>query len=170
MGFDEAGNLSVGKIGSKNAVGQHRVTFEINVRAKFSEFEVAAITQTLNTIDSVAGGLSFDVKFVSDKPGVKQSSGGMMVRAEPAIDDFGFSDVMIVVGGAQLENPAWLRRARAMRRKNKLVILLSDAATAYIKATRSPPGRVTTHWRDINTLEETGYYPNLTSNFSENSM
>lgn len=46
---------------------------------------------------------------------------------------------------------------------------LSGAATAYIKATKITDGAVTTHWRDGAILQETGYYPRLTSRFSEKS-
>lgn len=146
-----------------------RRTFELFVSARYSELELAAITHTLSEANDTLVDEQFTWRYVSDVPGLVKGASGLMVRAEPAIADYGFSDVMIVVGGRQDKKPAWLSRARAMQRKARLVVLLSDAATAYIKATKSPAGRVTTHWRDISALEETGYHPNLTTRFSENS-
>lgn len=105
---------------------------------------------------------------MSDKPGLVSGDNGMMLRAEPAIPDYGFSDVMIVVGG-RARTDGWLPRARAMQRKALPVVLLSEAATAYIKAVKSPPGKLTTHWSDVSALAESGFYPNLTARFSENS-
>ncbi|MEP3346346.1 MAG: helix-turn-helix domain-containing protein [Litoreibacter sp.] len=149
--------------------GAERRTFEVFVGKRFSELELAAITHTLNEANDILARDCFSWRFVSGIPGLVTGAAGTMVRAEPAIADHGFSDVMIVIGGRQSEKPAWLSRARAMKRKGKLTVLLSDAATAYIKAVKAPSARVTTHWRDISALEESGYYPNLTTRFSENS-
>jgi transcriptional regulator GlxA family with amidase domain len=93
----------------------------------------------------------------------------MIVRAEPAIEDYGLSDVMIVVGGSGVHAQSWLTRARQMQRKGHAVVLLSDAATAYIRATKAPTGQVTTHWRDALILQEDGYHPTLTDRLSEKS-
>ena len=146
-----------------------RRAFELFVNAGYSELELAAITHTLAQANDALVEDRFSWRFVSDVPGLVKGAAGMMVRAEPAIANHGFSDVMIVVGGRHGEKPGWLPRARAMQRKARLVVLLSDAATAYIKSTTAPAGRVTTHWRDISALEESGYHPNLTTRFSENS-
>ena len=141
--------------------------FEIFVSAGFSGFELTSITQTLASANKIAPNVSFEWRFVSDEPGFVQSGDGVFVRAEPAIDNHAFADFMIVVGGSM--GVPWLPRARSMQRKGLTVALLSDAATNYIKSTKAPPGQVTTHWKDVTTLNETGYYPNLTSNLSENS-
>jgi len=153
-----------------NAAGTApRRSFELYVADGFSELELAAITHTLTEANDTLAEHVFSWRFVSDVPGLVKGASNMMVRAEPAIANYGFSDVMIVVGGHHNAKPAWLARARAMQRKARLVVLLSDAATAYIKSTTAPAGGVTTHWRDIAVLEESGYYPNLTTRFSENS-
>ncbi|MDA8747211.1 helix-turn-helix domain-containing protein [Litoreibacter sp.] len=144
-------------------------TFELLVSKGFNDLELAAITHTLATANDILAKEAFKWRFVSDAPGFVTSATGMMVRAEPAIDDHGFSDLMIVIGGRVAANAGWMRRARAMQRRALPVVLLSDAATAYIKKTKAPKGKVTTHWRDIATLSETGYHPTLTSRFSENS-
>ena len=149
--------------------GVIRRSFELYLGKGFSELELSAITHTLMQANDTLAEELFTWRFVSDQPGFVTGASGMMVRAEPAIMDHGFSDVMVVVGGAQDDKPAWLPRARAMQRQSRLVVLLSDAATAYIKSATKPVGKVTTHWRDLAPLEETGYHPNLTSRFSENS-
>jgi len=56
-----------------------------------------------------------------------------------------------------------------MQRQGLSVVLLSDAATAYIRSSQRLEGRITTHWRDIELLNETGYYPNLSARLSESS-
>ncbi len=144
-------------------------TFELFVGHGFNDLELAAITQTLTAANEILGQRAFKWRFVSDAAGVVTSGTGMMVRAEAALDDSKLSDMMIVIGGKGPANPAWLRRARMMQRKALPVVLLSDAATIYIKQTNAPAGKVTTHWRDIATLAETGYHPNLTTRFSEKS-
>ncbi|PTX54185.1 AraC family transcriptional regulator [Litoreibacter ponti] len=147
--------------------GPVRRSFELYVSRRFTEMELSAVTHTLIAANLMLAEDRFSWRFVSDTPGLVTGISGMLVRAEPAIADHGFSDVMIVIGGPMGDKPAWLSRARAMQRQGRAVVLLSDAATAYIKATTAPKGYVTTHWRDLAALEETGYYPNLTSHFSE---
>lgn len=144
-----------------------RRAFEVFVARGFSALEVASVTHTLAEANDTLAEERFSWRFVSDTPGRVRGAGGLTVRAEPAIDDYGFSDVMIVVGGPHGDKPAWLRRARAMQRLARPVVLLSDAATTYIKSTTSPAGAVTTHWRDISALQESGYHPNLSTRFSE---
>ncbi|WP_394198592.1 GlxA family transcriptional regulator [Litoreibacter albidus] len=153
----------------EGATGAPRRRFELFVSKGFSELELAAITHTLTEANDVRVEEQFSWRFVSDVPGLVKGAAGMLVRAEPAIVDYGFSDVMVVVGGRQDAKPGWLPRARAMQRQARMVVLLSDAATAYIKSTNAPAGRITTHWRDIAALNESGYYPNLTTRFSENN-
>ncbi len=144
-------------------------SIEIYVNKGFSDLELAAITHTLSTANDILAQDTFSWRFVSDTPGFVNGETGTIVRAEPAIDNHGFSDLMVVIGGKSASKASWLRRTRAMQRKALPVVLLSNAATGYIKEAKSPVGKVTTHWRDIATLEETGYYPNLTSRFSESS-
>lgn len=93
----------------------------------------------------------------------------MLARAEPAIEGHGFADIMVVLGGAHIARDGWIRRVRAMQRQMRPVVLLSDAATAFIRTTGSKQGHVTTHWRDIALLQEEGYYPNLTTRLAEQS-
>jgi len=144
-------------------------TFEIFVTHGFNAFEVGAITQTLTLANEITQTPLFTWRFVSNTPGFVDGAGGMMLRAEPAIPDHGHLSAMIVVGGAQVDAAHWLTRARQMKRKQLVVALLSDAATAYIAATGAPSGRVTTHWHDASLLNETGYHPDLTDRLSEKS-
>jgi len=146
-----------------------KVTVEIFVSAGFSALETSAITHTLTLANDIANAQRFGWRFVSDQPGFVDGTGGMLLRAEPAIDNYGFSDVMIVVGGGDRVAPVWLSRARQMVRAGRQVALLSQAATTYIRATKLASGRVTTHWHDAALLNETGFYPALTSNLSEKS-
>jgi len=74
---------------------------------------------------------------------------------------------MLVVGGSTSTGPGWLRRARAMQRSRRPVVLFSTAATQYIKSGAAGQGAVTTHWRDIEILHETGHFPGLTHNLGE---
>ncbi len=145
------------------------LAFEIYVCPGFSAFETACATRVFAEANQIAAKEMVTWRFVSHAPGLLTGSDGFLLRAEPAIDDYGFSDVMIVVGGQSVGEGEWLQRARAMQRKSRPVILLSSAATTYIKKTKSPPGHVTTHWRHIPALEETGYHPNLTDKLSENA-
>ena len=56
-----------------------------------------------------------------------------------------------------------------MQRARLPVVLLSDAATSYIKSSVALNGAVTTHWRDAASLHEEGHHPTLTSRFAENN-
>jgi transcriptional regulator GlxA family with amidase domain len=141
--------------------------FEIFVSAGFNAFEVAAITEALTLANKVAMQTLFEWRFVSDKPGLVSGANGILTRAEPAIDNHNLPDVMLVVGGANAFSLGWIERARQLQRKALSVVLLSDAATAYICNTNTPSGNVTTHWSDAAQLHETGYYPNLTGALSE---
>lgn len=169
MGLRHSGFHAFSTIEARNSSEPLHRSIELLICRRFNDLEVASISQTLATANDILAEQCFSWRFVSETPGLVKSETGMIVRAEPAIDDHGFSDLMVVVGGAGASQASWLRRARAMQRKAKPVVLLSDAATAYIKETGTPTGKVTTHWRDIATLAETGYHPTLTSRFSENS-
>lgn len=149
--------------------GDRPVMFEVFLGPGFDCLEAAGITETLNIANQVAARDLCQWRFVSDKPGLVAGSNGLLVRAEPAINNHDLSDVMIVIGGKSGSGMGWLGRLRQMQRKALTVILFSDAATAYIRSTKTPTGRVTTHWRDAAKLKETGYHPNLTETLSESS-
>ena len=143
------------------------IIVEVFVTKAFNGFELASVAQVLEMANRILDRDAFAWRFSSDTPGLVASDQDTLVRAEPAIGDHRIANMMVVVGGAQARAGAWLPRARAMQRKARLVVLLSDAATAYIKAIRNPAGPVTTHWRDASSLHETGYYPTLTNRLSE---
>lgn len=159
--------------GAKQPLDDNRKTatfkFEIFVQSGFSELELASVTTTLQTANKIRADRQFDWQFVSDTPGLVKSSNGILVRAAPSIPDHALADWMIVIGSDNPEISTWLKRARSMQRHGLVTILLSGAATAYIKATKISDGAITTHWRDASFLHETGYYPKLTSRFSEKS-
>ncbi len=145
------------------------LSFEIFVQRGFCEVELAGVTGTLNAANAIVGVERFTYRIISDMPGFVAGQGDVLVRAEPAIDDHGFSNVMVVLGGQNIKRESWSKRLRAMQRRNRLSVLLSDAATAFIRGKTSQNGRVTTHWRDIALLAEEGYYPNLTTRLAEHS-
>ena len=145
------------------------LSFDIFVGAGFNGYETSAITETLSRANQICSDPLFKWRFVSDKPGLIEGANGMLVRGEPAINDHALPDVMIVVGGRGSIAKGWMRRLRQMQRKALSVVLLSDAATAYISGTQTATGHVTTHWHDAAQLNETGYYPNLTNALSEKS-
>ncbi|WP_259988707.1 GlxA family transcriptional regulator [Sulfitobacter sp. S190] len=144
-------------------------SFELFIQRGFAAQELTAVQHVLATANSVAGRTCFTNRITSDMPGLVTGQGGVLARAEPAIDDYGFSDVLIVVGGTRIHRRGWAKRTRAMQRSGRTVVLLSDAATAFIRTGETKTGHVTTHWRDTMRLSEQGYYPNLTTRFSENA-
>ncbi len=143
--------------------------FEIFVSKGFCSFEVSAIVHTLMLANKVCGREAYTWRIVSEDPGYVASMGEIILRAEPCVHDHAVHDVLCVVGGETAAEKTWMQRTRMMQRIGRVAVLFSDAATAYIRATRNPPGKVTTHWRDVDLLEETGSFPNLTGNLSENS-
>jgi transcriptional regulator GlxA family with amidase domain len=145
------------------------LAFELFVERGFDEFELGSIVRTLSLANDIHPKSPFSWRFTSNNPGMITSANGMLVRAEPAIPEHGFSDMMIVLGGTHVSADSWSHRLRAMQRKGLGVVLLSDAATAYIRSSQRLDGRITTHWRDIEMLNETGYFPNLSSRLSESS-
>ncbi|MCO4840678.1 helix-turn-helix domain-containing protein [Ascidiaceihabitans sp.] len=154
---------------SRSGSEEKPTKFEIFVSKGFCELEVSAVTHTLALGNKILGLSAFEFRYVSDRPGVVSGSNNMLLRAEPAIADHGFADVMIVVGGCKGNFEPWIKRLRSMQRQSLPVVLLSDAATAYIQETNKPAGKVTTHWHDALMLTETGYHPNLTNNLAESS-
>lgn len=142
--------------------------FEIYVSDGFCDVELSGIMHALRTANNVLARQVFSSRCVSDTPGILRSLNGMCVEADAAIEDVVPPHTMIVVGGQMGRGNAWMRRMRVMQRKALPVVLLSDAATAYIRAS-NPRGPVTTQWRDAAQLAETGHYPELTTRFSEKS-
>lgn len=143
--------------------------FEIFVQDGFSDYELASVTATLQAANKIGKYELFDWRFVSDNPGLVKGSGGSFVRAAPSIPDHGLADWMIVIGSEKPNVGVWLKRARLMQSRGLITVLLSGAATAYIKVTNVTDSAITTHWRDTIVLQEIGYYPGLTSRFSEKS-
>lgn len=146
----------------------HRKTqrFEIYIDPGFCEFECAAITNTLRHANEVQSAQSYSWRYTSYKPGLLSGRGGMIARAEPAVDNHDLSDVICVAGGHMRAQTGWMSRVRQMSRLGRTSVLLSDAATHYVQQTRDPIGTVTTHWRDAAALRETGDYPALTRQLS----
>lgn len=145
------------------------LVFEIFVGKGFSGFEAAAIAQVLGLANEVLGAVRFSWRYVSDTPGLVAGTDGLLVRAEPAIDNHNLPDAMIVVGGESGTAKGWTARTRQMQRRALAVVLLSQAATAYIAGSKSPSGRVTTHWKDAATLRESSFVENMTDALSESS-
>ena len=109
------------------------IRFEIFVSKGFCELEVAAVTHTLTLANQILGQNAFEYRYVSDRPGVVSGSNNMLLRAEPAIVDYGFADVMIVVGvtawayGSQME----FLRADDRHRDPKVRTCLLPAPTTH---------------------------------------
>lgn len=143
--------------------------FEIFVQRGFNEVELTGVSATLKAANMMIGDKRFPCRIISDMPGLVRGRGEVMVRAEPSIEGHAFADVMVVLGGEKVTLESWSRRLRAMQRLNRTAVLLSDAATVYIRNKSDKNGNVTTHWRDIALLKEQGYYPNLTTRLAEKS-
>ncbi|WP_245830666.1 GlxA family transcriptional regulator [Planktotalea arctica] len=141
--------------------------FEIYVGKGFSEYEVAAIARTLKEANAVLAQTLFSWRYISHTPGLLSGECGMILRAEPALDNHDLSDAMLVVGGKSGTSASWLARLRQMQRIGRPVALLSDAATAYIRNTKAHDGPVTTHWRDALALAEDPLHANLSNRLSE---
>jgi transcriptional regulator GlxA family with amidase domain len=167
--LDRKGRKSELSLRNRRPDYRSKLRFELFVVAGFSGFELSAITHTLSVANAILDEERFTWRFVSSTPGIVSGTEGIMVRAEPAIDNYGFSDLMIVVGGRRLATAAWMKRARAMQRLARPVVLLSDAATTFITSTKAPKGQVTTHWRDAGLVNEARFHPELTSRMAENS-
>jgi len=149
--------------------GEQSLNAEIFVQPGFSHLELASVLSVLQAANDVRKRDQFTWQVTSDRPGLLSGSGEMLVRAEPAIGDQYLKHVMFVIGGQNCNSAGWLPRLRAMQRTKRPVMLFSDAATEYIKATAPQRGPVTTHWRDIDILNETGSYQTLTTHLAENN-
>ncbi len=167
MGLRHTGFSSDLSIDAPVARANGQRLIELFVAPAFSDLELASVIHTLSAANDILGTQTFEWTFVSDTPGLVAGASGMMVQADPVASDVGHCDFLVVVGGANAVDAKWLHRVRAMQRMARPVVLLSHAATAYIKATKASSGKVTTHWRDIDPLTETGFHPNLTARFSE---
>ena len=83
-------------VGSRQETQSTR--FEIFVSKDFCELEVAAVTHTLALANQILGQNAFEYRYVSDKPGVVSGSNNMLLRAEPAIVDYGIYAKAIASG------------------------------------------------------------------------
>jgi len=149
-----------------NSALSNLCVFELFVQEGFCDLELASVITTLRRANELRARDQFHWRFVSDQPGLIHSAGGMTVRADPAIPDYEMANIMVVIGAKGGEAGPWLRRMRAMRRDGLPVVLLSDAASAYIRDTPKIGGPVATHWRDAVLLAESGDYPQLTTQFA----
>lgn len=146
-----------------------RIEFEIYVQPAFSHLELSAVTTVLKTANKVLNKDLFHWHITSDMSGLVSSEDELLVRTEPVIGEQQYlPDCLVVVGGSDCSGQrSWPGRIRAMQRMSRPVVLFSEAASKYIKITGQTNGALTTHWRDIPILMETGYYPTLTSNLAE---
>lgn len=145
------------------------VSFELFVQSDYSEIEAALIISTLKVANQVQKSILFKWEIVSDVPGLVKGNAGGMMRASPAIANHILANWMIVVGGERVAPLAWMKRVRSMTRLARTSVLLSEAATSYIRESKNLDGAITTHWMDVHTLAEVGYYPHLTMRLSERS-
>ncbi|MGB7318958.1 MAG: helix-turn-helix domain-containing protein [Planktotalea sp.] len=145
----------------------HVRSFEIYVGNGFCEYEASAIAHTLKCANDILSERRFTWRYVSHSAGLVTGECGMILRAEPALDNHDLSDAMIVVGGKSGTGAKWLARLRQMQRLGRPAALLSSAASAYIRQARLQDGPVTTHWRDCVGLHEDGRFSNVTNHLSE---
>ncbi len=168
MGIQETEFCSVDWTTAVTGCSASQCAFDIYVSQGFSDVEVAAILSVIQTANDLLGGPVLTWRCISDTPGFVRGKTGMIIEAAPQDAQNTSPHTMVVVGGSKHQRPIWMRQVRALQHKMLPVVLLSEAATLYIQNTR-PAGRVTTHWRDVAQLEETGHYPNLTTRLSERS-
>lgn len=146
--------------------GQRLVSVEIFVQPRFSQLELSSVTAVLEVANDVQEAVRFDWNFCSDMPGLV-ANGNFMVRADPAFDGQYLKDCLVIIGGAECDSQAWMKRVRAMQRAQRPVVLFSDAATEFIKAGAHGHHPATTHWRDIPILNEVGDHSGLSANLAE---
>ncbi len=89
--------------------------------------------ETLRLANQVATRAEFGWKFISDQPGLGHSRTGMIVRAEPLVFNHNLPEMLLIAEGTKQKPASWIKRLRAMQCAGKQVVLLSDAATSYIK-------------------------------------
>ena len=168
MGRPEQDFQGVDHIDPLRGAAESACVFELYVSPGFCEVELAGIMQVLRTANTILAQPVFSWRCVSDTPGILRSTNGMCVEADAVIEDVVPPHTMVVLGGQMGRGNLWMRRMRVLLRKALPVVLLSAAATAYIRAA-NPRGQVTTQWRDVAQLAETGHYPALSTRFSEKS-
>ncbi len=142
-------------------------TVEIFVQPGFLELELASVISVLRTANEALNARRFSWHLTSDTPGFVNSRSDMLVRAHPAIGDQYLRDCLFVIAGRNRPTGAWITRVRAMQSFKRRVVLLSDAAREYVKAAKVQEGPVTTHWRDVTLLRETGDFPSLSERLVE---
>ncbi|MFY0597900.1 MAG: helix-turn-helix domain-containing protein [Cognatishimia sp.] len=148
---------------------QTKTSIEIVVQDQFCDLEAASIVETLRLANQVATRAEFGWKFISDQPGLLHSRAGMIVRAEPLVFDHNLPDMLLIVGGNKTEAASWIKRLRAMQRAGNQAVLLSDAATSYIKSLKSSENQFTTHWKDTVVISEEGSFPALGITYAKQS-
>lgn len=168
MGIRETEFCSVDWIAPVTGGAASQCAFDIYVSEGFSDVEVAAILSIMQTANDLLGQPVFSWRCISDTQGFVRGRTGMIIDAVSLDAQNPSPHTMVVVGGSKHQCPYWMRQVRTAQRKMLPVVLLSEAATLYIQKSR-PNGRVTTHWRDVAQLEETGHYPNLSTRLSEKS-
>lgn len=150
----------------RDSDGKQILDVEIFIQPGFSLLEYASVIAVFDAANEVQNRIRFTFTALSDTPGLV-TNGNTSVRCEPAIRDQYLKNGLIVIGGRKCEGKAWLGRLRAMQRLNRPVVLLSDAATEYIKETLPKQIPVATHWRDIAILNEFGDFPTLSTRLGE---
>ncbi len=149
------------------SIGKRKLSFEIFVRNGFSALEVSSVTSVLKLADTLSKDVSLNWTIASDTPGLIASDCELTVRAGPATKASLLPDCLIVVGGMSCGDSVWMQRVRAMQKCRKPVYLLSEAATAFIKACAPFEGPITTHWKDAYSLHMQGDFPTLTKSLAE---
>jgi transcriptional regulator GlxA family with amidase domain len=141
--------------------------FEVYVQDGFSQLELAAVLAALGAANDVKNTDEFTWTVVSDTPGLVSSGNEILVRASPVITGEYLHDCLIVVGGRSCDPALWMPRLRAMQKRGRPTVLLSDAASAFIRKVGRFKGPITTHWRDHGVLAEVDDFPTLSERLSE---
>ena len=97
------------------APGEARVSVEIHVGAGFDAQEAASIARTLAEANHLLQERHFGWRYVSDNPGLLEARCGLMVRAEPAIDNHGLGDFVNSPSPLQISFEVFFLRFKALR-------------------------------------------------------
>lgn len=143
------------------------LVFEIFIQPGFSDLELAAVTSVLRTANEVLNRDQFSWQLTSDVPGLVNSNSELIARANPAIGDQYLRDCLVVIAGRNSPTNGWMTRLRAMQKRQRKVVLLSDAAREYVRAAKMQEGRAAAHWRDVSLLREIGSFPMLSDRLVE---
>lgn len=144
-------------------LNRNSISVELFVQAEFSDLEVASVVTVLEMANRVLDEARFDWHFVSDAPGLVKGRCGMIVRAAPSVFDVGLKDVLVVVGGKRINAKGWMPRVRAMLKRGRPIVILSDASTAFIVSQEQHDVARTTQWQDVYRLTESGNFPYLSA-------